>query len=459
MKLHMTREEKFKSMTETPVKRLILKMAAPTMVSMLVSSLYNMADTFFVGLIGTSATAAVGVVFPVMTIIQAFGFTCGHGSGNSISRQLGQKDASGAERMAATGFVTALLCGLVIMLGGLLFLEPLVYALGATETIAPYAVEYARYILIAAPWMTASLVLNNQLRLQGNALYAMIGITSGAVLNVGLDPLFIFTFGMGVSGAALATAISQFAGFVLLFIGTQKSGGVPIRIRKFSPDRAHYKELLRGGIPSLCRQGLGSFATIFLNIAAGPYGDAAIAAMTIVSKIMMLGASLIIGFGQGFQPVCGFNYGAGLLRRVREAFWFCVRVSFCVMLVMAVFGVLFAPQLIGLFRDDPAVIAFGEDALRYQCFLFPCMSVVYLSNMMLQTMGRSLKASVLAMARQGLFFIPAVFILPRLLGATGVKLCQPVADVLSLILTLALVLPVLREMRQASGKQSVLEAK
>ena len=442
-----TQEQKYKTMTEAPVKGLIVKLAIPTMISMLVTSFYNMADTFFVGKLGPSATGAVGVVFSVMAIIQAVGFFFGHGSGNYISRALGAHDVSGAESMAATGFFSALIGGTVIMIGGLLFLEPLALALGSSETILPYAVDYLRWILIGAPYMTASLVLNNQLRFQGNAIYAMIGLVSGAVINIALDPLLIFTFDLGVSGAAIATIVSQLVSFVILFIGIFRSNAIDIRIRNFKPTVERYKIIINGGSPSLFRQGLNSVATICLNVAARAYGDYAIAGMSIVTRIMQFANSCLIGFGQGFQPVCGFNYGAKKFDRVREGFWFCVKLSTAVLLVLAAACFAFAPAIVSLFQDDPGVIEVGRIALRLQCITFPLAGWIVMSNMMSQTIGKAIPASFLAMARQGLFFIPAVLILPHFLGILGVELSQAVADVITIAVAIPLQLKIMREMK------------
>ena len=442
-----TQEEKYKTMTEKPVSSLICRLAVPTIISMLVTSFYNMADTFFVARIGTSATAAVGVSFALMAIIQAFGFFCGHGSGNYISRKMGQHRFDEAQQMAATGFFTALALGTVIFLLGEILIDPLCRILGATETILPYARQYLRLILIGAPYMTASLVLNNQLRFQGSAFYAMIGIASGAMLNIALDPLFIFVFDMGVSGAALATIISQFVGFVLLLKGTTQGGNLRIRLRNVTFSKYYYSQIINGGMPSLCRQGLGSVATICLNLMAGPYGDAAIAAMSVVGRVMNLAASVVTGFGQGFQPVCGFNYGAFLYDRVKEGFWFCVKVATVILIVLSAAGYLLAPQVIQLFsKNDPQVIAIGTQALRWQCLTFPLCGWITICNMMLQTIGKSFRASLLAMSRQGLFFIPAVLLLPALIGIQGVEIAQPIADVCSFVLAIPLQLSVLHEM-------------
>ncbi len=444
----VTQEEKFKTMTESPIRPLIVKLAIPTMISMLVTSFYNMADTYFVGKLGTSATGAVGVVFSVMAIIQAVGFFFGHGSGNYISRALGAHELENAANMAATGFVSAFIGGTVIMIGGLIFLEPLAIALGSTETILPYAKDYLRWILIGAPYMTASLVLNNQLRFQGNAVYAMIGLVSGAVINIGLDPLLIFAFDMGVSGAALATIISQLVGFIILFIGIRRSNAIDIKLKNFKPTIARYKIILNGGSPSLFRQGLNSVATICLNVAARGYGDFAIAGMSVVTRIMQFANSCLIGFGQGFQPVCGFNYGAKKYNRVREGFWFCVKLSTLVLLILAAIFFAFAPQVVALFQSDEQVVAVGRIALRLQCITFPLAGWVVMSNMMSQTIGKAIPASFLAAARQGLFFIPAVLILPHLFGLTGVEVSQAVADLISFSVAVPIVLKILREMKE-----------
>ena len=436
------RQQKFDRMTKTPIPRLIGELAVPTIISMLVTSFYNMADTFFVGKINTSATAAVGIVFPLMAMIQAFGFFCGHGSGNYISRQLGAHNFEDASKMSATGFVTAFVLGLGILVVGFLFTDPLLHIMGSTETILPYARSYMRIILIGAPYMTASLVLNNQLRFQGSAFYSMIGITTGAVLNIGLDPLFIFV-------------LSQFVSFCLLIAGTFRGGNLRLNLRDFSPSLKYYQNIVKGGAPSLFRQGLGSFATVCLNLMAGPYGDAAIAAMSIVTRISQFAASVVIGFGQGFQPVCGFNYGAKLFKRVQEGFWFCVKFCTSVLLVAAVCGWIFSPNLIGIFlKTDPLVIEYGSQALRLQALTFPLVGWITIANMMLQTIGKTVKASLLAMSRQFLFFVPVILTLPGFLGILGVQLSQPIADFCSFLLAVPLSISVLREM---SHEQEQLE--
>ncbi|MBR6767088.1 MAG: MATE family efflux transporter [Clostridia bacterium] len=447
--MSQTKPDKFTRMTTAPIPKLVCAMAVPTIISMLVTSFYNMADTFFVGRIGTSASAAVGVVYSLMSVIQACGFFFGHGSGNFISRALGSHDMDDAEKMASTGFFSALIAGTVIAVTGLVLMDPLARLLGSTETILPYAKDYMKYILIGAPWMMASLVLNNQLRFQGSAFYGMIGIASGAVINIALDPLLIFVFDMGIAGAALATIISQFISFCLLLRGTLQGENLHIRFRNFTPKLKFYKSILKGGLPSLFRQGLGSVGTICLNLSAGIYGDAAIAAMSICTRVVMFANSCVIGFGQGFQPVCGFNYGAKKYSRVKEAFWFCVRTATIFLVCASVVGLIFSPSIIAFFRKgDPAVIEIGKTALRFQCITFPLLGWITLCNMMMQTMGKAVRASFMAMARQGIFFIPTVLIMPRLFGMTGLQFSQPISDIITFAVSIPLQISILREMRE-----------
>ena len=442
-------EEKYIKMTTPPVEKLICRLAAPCIVSMLVTSFYNMADTYFVGMLkSNAATGAVGVVFSVMAVIQAIGFFFGQGSGNFISRELGKKNYDQASQMAATGFVSALATGLVICILGQIFLEPLAVFLGSTPTILPHTTAYLRVILYGAPWMCASFVLNNQLRFQGSASYSMVGIVVGAVLNIILDPIMIFAMNLGVAGAGWATILSQLVSFCLLLGGTRRGGNIRMNLANFRFSGFYFSWIFKGGLPSLARQGLASVATICLNNAAMGYGDVAIAAMSVVQRITMFGASAMIGFGQGFQPVCGFNYGAGLYSRVRKGFWFCVKVSTVALLAIAALGYGFAPKLVALFRDDPQVVAYGAAALRYQCITFCLQGWVVMGNMMQQSMGKTVPATFMAVARQGLFFIPMVWILSAALGFTGVQLSQSAADLITFAVSIPVQARILRELPQ-----------
>ena len=440
-----TAQEKFLEMTTAPVERLIARLAVPTIISMLITTIYNMADTFFIGMISTAASGAVGVSFSIMAIIQALGFFFGQGAGASISQALGSQDTKRANELAATGFFSALICGAAVGVLGLVFMEPLVYFLGATETIYPHCTAYLRLILIGAPWMCASFVLNNLLRFEGNAFRAMVGLTAGGVLNMALDPLFIFVFDMGIAGAALATIVSQAVSFGILLFQIKKYSAISLRFRDFLPGVRMYSAITRAGLPSLLRQGIASVGTICLNTAARPFGDAAISAMAIIGRITMFSNSAMLGFGQGFQPVCGFNYGAKRYDRVKKGYFFLIKTSVIGLLIFAAVEFGFAEQFVGIFRDDPAVIAIGAKALRFQCITLVFNSFIISSNMLLQTTGQVVPASILGVARQA-FLIPCLGLFTGLFGLTGLQMSQPVADTLTFVIAIPMAVKFLRRL-------------
>ena len=436
------RHERFVMMTESPVRQLVMKMAGPTIISMMVTALYNIIDAFFVGHISTEATAGVGVSFAYMTFINAIGFFFGHGSGNYISTALGAKKYGDAEKMAATGFLSSMGIGTIAAVVGLFFLSPLSRMMGATPDIVPYSNDYLLFILIGTPFMMSSLTLNNQLRLQGNARYAMVGISIGAVLNIFLDALLIYGFDMGVMGASLATCISQMVGWFVLLLGTEKSGNVHIRLRNFTPTLRSYIDIYNGGLPSLCRHVFVCISTIMLNRYAAFYASpgteaSAIAAFAIVSRVMMFAFSIILGIGQGFQPVCGFNHGAGLHERVRKSFVFTTQLATIILIVISIAFAIFAPDIVSLFRsEDAELVRIGSRVLRWQCISFPLIGVSTVTNMMYQTTRKTLVATLLSMGRQGIFFIPTIMILPLFIGFQGVEMTQAVADALTFLLAL-----------------------
>ena len=438
--------DNFTYLTSAPIHRVIPSMAVPTIISMLVTSLYNLADTFFVGRINTQATAAIGVVFSLMFFVQAFGFFFGHGSGNYISRELGARRHDNAAKMAATGFVFSFLMGVLIMIVGLLLLRPLSLALGSTQSILPYTMDYLGIVLLGAPFLTASLTLNNQLRLQGNAAYAMVGIVTGAVLNVALDPLLIFVFNLGIRGAAIATVIGQVVSCIILFFMTRHEESIAIRFKNFSPSWKAFKEIFFGGSPSLNRQGMMCISVMLLNHAAGSFGDAAIAGMSIVNRVTMMIMAFVIGLGQGFQPVCGFCYGAKLFPRLRQAYWFTVKVGFIFLLCCAALGWFFSPHVIGLFRNDPEVIAVGTMAFHWQLCSLPLNIFTMSGNMLTQTCRKPVAANILAAARNGLFFIPFILILPHFFGLQGVEMCQTWSDVCAFTLSVPMILHTLKNL-------------
>lgn len=456
--MEMTDEARrqFERMTQTPIPRLICSLAGPTIVSMMISAAYNLADTYFVSQLGTSATGAVGIVFSLMAIIQAVGFTLGMGSGGTISRRLGEKKNDEAAQAASSALFSALAVGVLIAAAGLSFSQTLMRLLGATDTILPYAASYAQYILYGAPIMCATFVLNNDLRAEGKAFFSMIGISIGCVLNVGLDPLFIFTFHLGIAGAAAATVLSQVVSFLILLSNyLRRRTIVRISPRSFSYKWSIHGEILKTGMPSFFRQGLASIASIALNVSAAAYGDAAVAAMSIVTRAFFFILAALIGFGQGFQPVAGYNYGAKCYARLKDAFWFCVKVGFAGLLVLCTLGFVFAPQIMMVFRrDDPQVIAIGSLAFQVQCAVMPLGSFVVIANMLFQSIGEAKPATLIATLRQGLCFLPAILLLPHLFGILGVQISQPVADCASFVISLLITLPFLNRLNEAirSGK-------
>ena len=440
-------DAQYKKMTETPVAALVVTLGIPTTISMLVTNIYNMADTAFVGTLGTSASGAIGVVFGYMAILQAVGFMFGQGSGIQIARLLGQRNREAANRVASTGFFSALLLGLLVAIGSFIALDPLLRFLGSSETILPFAREYCFYILLGAPFIVGSFVLNNILRYEGLAMKAMIGLVAGAVLNIAGDALLIFVFHMGTAGAGLSTALSQIASFfILLHMFLSGVTQSKLSLHFVSRDLRILLRILAMGFPSLLRQAMGSLGTILLNRCARGYGDAAVAAMAIVNRVAMFIFAVGLGLGQGYQPVCGFNYGAGLYGRVKEGYFFCVKYGTIILTGASALCLAFAPQIISFFRDDPEVIAVGTVALRAQAISLPLMATIVITNMMLQSTGKGLKASIASSARNGIFFIPMILILPRLFGLFGVEISQACADVLSFLLAIPFAASELKKM-------------
>ena len=426
------------------------------MVSMVVTALYNVVDAAFIGRLSTEATAGIGIAFAYMTFIQAVGFFFGHGSGNFISRALGARSYDDAGRMAAVGFFSPLLIGLLSAVVGLPLLPQLVVLLGAPPAVVPHACNYLRFILLASPFMMSALTLNNQLRLQGNARFGMIGIVSGAILNIHLDPILIFTLNLGVTGASIATAVSQLFAWCLLLHGTMRGESVHIRFSNFKPSWAAYREIVAGGLPSLFRQAFNCASAVMLNYAAARFASpgqeaSSVAAFAVVSRTTMFAFSLILGFTQGFQPVCGFNYGAHLYRRVRQSYLFTLSVSTAMLTLLSTLGYIFAPQIIAVFRsEDPTLIQIGASALRWQCVVFPLCTLATTTGMLFQNIRLTFPATLLSIGRQGLFFIPAILILPQFLGLQGVEMAQATADLCTFLLTIPFAVWITRKLGAAA---------
>lgn len=423
----------YKRMTESPVFGLVVRLSIPTTFSMLITSVYNLADTYFVSSLGNAATGAVGVVFSIQSIIQAIGYGFGMGAQSLISRRLGEQENEQANLYGTSGFVAAFLMGSLIMLLGLINLPFVMTLFGATDNALPLACVYGRWILYGAPIFCSSFVLNNILRAEGKATFSMIGLCSGGILNIALDALFIIGLDMKVEGAAIATVLSQLFSFLILasFFLLKKS---IIEVNPFKTSRniRDYVNVFRVGLPTVFRQSLGSIATTLMNRAVRPYGDAAVAAVSIANKIYMLLRGMLIGVGQGFQPVAGYNYGAKRNDRVREAFNAAILLGTIYGVTASAILFLFAEGLIGLFRPgDTKVIEIGGQMLRYLCMSLPVLGYSTFVNQLYQSLGFVAPATFLASCRQGIFFVPLILILPICIGLTGVQLTQALADLLT----------------------------
>ena len=440
-------DSQYKRMTETPVPRLVITLGIPTTISMLITNIYNMADSYFVSQESLSAGGATSIVFGIMSIIQAFGFMFGHGAGSHISRQLGGKNTQKANNYASTGFFTAIWCGLVIMSAGLIFSRPLMILLGSTPTILPHSMKYAFWIFLAAPAMTASCVLNNILRYEGKATLAMIGLTTGGILNILLDYMFVVRLKMDINGAGLATAISQYVSFCILIsvflLGKTQS---KLRISNISSEFYILKDIIVTGLPSLARQGLNSISVMVLNMQAEEFKDAAIAAMGYVSRTSSLIFSVGLGIGQGFQPVSAFNYGAKKYSRVKKSTYFTAIFGAVFMGVLSALCFAFAPEIIELFRSEKEVIDIGSVGLRIQCAFLMFLPISVVSTMLFQSIGKSVPALVLSCLQSGLVFIPLCLILPRFFGVLGIQLSQPIAYFITAMVSLPITLRFLKHL-------------
>ena len=437
-------DQHYLKMTQTPVAKLILKLGIPTTISMLITNIYNMADTYFVGTLGESAQAATGVLFTVQAIMQGIAFMLGHGGGTFIARHLADKNTKEASKYISTSFFTGGICGLIIMVFGLLFLEPLVLFLGSTRTILPHAIDYGRWILLAAPFIICSLILNNGLRYEGKAFYAMFGLTTGGILNIIGDYLLVMKLGMGVYGAGLATAVSQMVSFTILFVMYAKMAQSSISPKAVSKNLREYLSIFRVGLPSLIRQGLTSVTVGVLNNVTKPFGDAAIAAMNVVNRYSNFLMCVGLGMGQGFQPVASFNYQAKKHDRVKRGLLFTTAFGLVFIGTMSLISISFAENIIAIFQKNREVIRIGATALRFTAFGMMFMPFSVPVNMLYQSIQQPTISSVLSLIRSGAVTIPILLIGVPLLGLTGIQIAQPTADILAGLLSIPFIIRFLR---------------
>lgn len=439
--MELTAEQQHKRMLEESLPKLLLSLSLPAVATQLISVVYNTADTWFVSQISTSSAAAVGVCFALMSIIQACGYGFSMGASSLISMCLGAKLDDRASLYATSATFGAMALGLLISILGLIYLEPIMIAFGSTETILPYSLEYAKYILYFAPIMCGTFVISNALRACGQIDYSMIGTVTGVILNIILDPILIFVLDMGVAGAAIATSISQTVSFiVLLYPFVKNKTIINISYKNISRKLSVYKTILTTGFPTICRQGFGSISTILLNSSAAIYGDSAVATITIVNKIYMFVRNVVLGVGQGFQPIAGYNYGAGNKKRTKEIFVLSCFYGTIICVASAILIFIFRYNIILWFRNDIEVITIGKEAIKYICIVMPFMAFSTFVNQLFQCLGFKVKAAILASCRQGICFIPLVFILPKLYGLKGVEMLQPGADLLTFIISIPFII-------------------
>ena len=431
-------------MTETPVAKLIVTLGVPTTISMLITSIYNMADTYFVGGLGESAQGATGILFTLQAIIQAIAFMVGHGSGTFVAKALADRDVKDATRYVSTAFFFGTGIGLIVMTVGLSFLRPFMLLLGSTETILPHAMDYGMWVLLSCPLLIGSLVLNNNLRYEGKAFYAMFGLTTGGLLNILLDYIFVRVFPLGVFGAGMATAISQAVSFAILLVMYQTKAQSRISLRAISRELCVYLSIMRVGFPSLLRQGLTSISHGILNNLAKPFGDAAIAAISVVNRCSSFVLCAMLGIGQGFQPVASFNYQVGNRRRVKQGLVFTMALGFVISTVLATLGLIFAPGIVSVFQKSAAVIEIGKRGLRYASIGLLFIPLTVPVNMLYQSIREAGVASFLSLLRSGLTFIPSLLILSALLRLDGILLAQPIADAISGLVCIPFIIRFLR---------------
>lgn len=442
-------KKQFGRMTTEPVGKLLFTLSVPTIISMMVTNIYNLVDTAFVGTLGTSESGATGIVFGYMAILQAVAFMCGQGSGSIMSRKLGARELEEATNYSSTGFFLSFTIGLIMAVFSFAFMKPLLYLLGSTETIAPYAGTYIFYILLSAPFFTSSLTMNNLLRYEGKAKLGTIGLMIGAVINIFGDMILLFGLKLGIAGAGISTAVSQVISFsILLSMFLRGKTQTRISIKYVARDFKTVWNIVATGFPSLLRQSLNSVATMLLNKTSGVYGDEAVAAMSIVSRISFFPMAVAIGIGQGFQPISSFNFGANKKERVRKAFWSAFAGAECVLTLISVPIYIFAGILVQQLRDDPRVIELGIRALRLMCIGQLFVPLTMMVEMGFQSIGEKLLASFASCLRSGLLFIPTLLILKNIRGISGVQEAQPLSFVFSFIVCLFLCRIYLKHLRE-----------
>lgn len=439
------------------IPKLILILSIPAVISNLISNIYNLVDTFFVGTLGVSASGATGVIFTLMAIFQAISFMLGQGAGTNISRRLAVKDTQKASIYASISIISSLVIGLLFLIFGLLFLKPLCLLLGSTNTVLPYAMDYGRYILLASPAIMASIVLNNILRYEGKTFLGMIGLTIGAIVNIILDPILMYTFKLNIAGAGLATMISQYLSLFILIILFIKKSECKIRLTEIKESLEVFLSVIKNGFPSFVRQGLNSISSGTLNHFAGLYGDYCLSAVSISGRITGFLVSVGIGIGQGFQPVAGFNYEVKKYDRLKSAFKFMLILSIGVFIVSSLTCLLFSKPIMDVFSDSNEVVMLGSKML-----LFTSIGLLFLpfsagANMLFQSTGKSLTASFLACLRNGLCFIPCLILFNLFFSEIGIVMATGAADIIAGLISIPFFVIYFKNLNNQSSKDVTIE--
>ena len=434
-------QRRFNILTK-PIFPLLVKMSIPTIIGMLISVIYNLTDTFFVGqLHNSSMIAAIGVVFSFVSVIQAIGFWYGYGSGNVMSKKIGAKDYAEAEIFSSIGIVIAIVTGIVIAIAAYIFVVPLAKLIGgsASQDVLTFTVQYLKIIIISIPFSLYAITVYNQLRLCGNVRDGMIGLLSGMLSNMALDPLLMFPLNMGFIGAGYATLIGQIIGCIVLTLLAKRHESISFNLKKVQCNKARMYHILAGGLPNFSRQAITGAALVLLNVTAAHYGESMIAALTISSKVVALAFMIMIGWGQGFQPICAMNYGAKKYSRVKKAFITTVAVGTVFLTIASIILYIFAEQCMQMMSNDDEVVSTGIKILRMQCFSLPLLGAFAVSSMFMQNIGNYFSALLISISRQGFFYVPLLYVLPALYGKTGIYLLQPVSDFLSFLFAVAVV--------------------
>ncbi|MFP4370874.1 MAG: MATE family efflux transporter [Halanaerobium sp.] len=445
----MYKDEKTRKLAEMPIPKLLTEMSIPAIIGMLVTAVYNIVDTIFVGRIGTEAIGAVTIAFPLFMVISAIGLTFGIGSASFISRLLGEDNKEMANKVSATSTITTFGLGIILAAAGLYYLDPLLKLFGATDVIMPYAVNYTAIIILGSVFTMSNMNMNNMVRAEGSAKMSMIALSTGAVINIILDPILIFTFGMGIAGASTATVIAQAVSTVMLIVFYKSNRSVlRFRIKDFTPSFAIYAEIMKIGIPTLIRQLLSSVAITVLNNMAGIYGAAVVASVGIINRVFAFGFFVIAGFTQGFQPVAGFNFGARQIERLKDSIKITIKRTTIFGFLLFLLFFFYNEQVISIFSQDPEVIKIASTGLRLYALILPLLGFGITINTLFQALGHGIPATILSLSRQGIFFIPAIYLLSKNFGMEGLFMAQPAADGLTAVLTAILFIYVYREIKE-----------